>query len=369
MYAQTEVVSAVSEAVDMAEGDLQRRAPGVQLTLEYRALKLGESLGKQIIDLVRNSSAAVFEVSEENPNVYFEMGLAYTSRVTRPLLLFNQRAAKKVLIASDVREFLRLHYRQGNLRSKVGPIAEHIRKEIEQKIAQEARADIWSDLRRVWSGSVSTTRISVVCPELPPAYRPRFARRSSPEFVDLARYGDLDTLVEVLSLLPKLFPTAEVRHQTAAKITSSDRAENLVVVGGPDFNRLTAELMRPRDFPFKYRLRTRKWALVESSTGREFPLEVTATGRVTEDYGLFARFPNPFNRRNAVVMIGGLQTFGVLAAAQAFGPSTTGRANARKVTRRCVGTPRFAVIVPVTVSGSQLSAGQIDTTAFHPYPW
>lgn len=366
-YDRSDLVSVVENAADIAQADLQRSYPGVSIQVEHQ-LQLGESINSQIISLVKGAAAAVFEVSDKNPNVYFEMGLAYASLVTEPLLLFNQKAAKSVGIASDVRDILRLEYPDGGVGRVEGRIAQHIKKVIRCQIEQEQRGDAWADLRRVWSGGSRGRQVTIVCPELPPSYQPKYAKKGSPEFVHLARFGDVDALVEVLTLLPKLIPNVEAKYVTATELQRKDRQGDVIVLGGPDFNAFADELLGGQSFPFVYRDRGRETALCEEATGREFRLGKNR-GRVAHDYGLFARFPNPLNRRNIVIMIGGLQTFGVLGAVHAFGMSSLGKRNVKRVVKRCSGTPKFATIVPVHVSGGQPSKSDIDTSTFHTYPW
>lgn len=367
-YDKSDIVSTVERAVEMAQDDLRHLFPGVTLQVEYR-LKVGETINAQIISTVKNATAAVFEVSEKNPNVYFEMGVAYSSLVTRPLLLFNKRAAKEVSVASDVRDILRLEYPNGKIHQVEGRIAEHVKKLIRKHIEKEARGDAWQDLRRIWCGKGSSSpQLTIVCPELPPSYQPKFARKGSLEFVNLAHFGDLDALVELLTLLPKLFPNTEPKYVTSAELQRRDRGGDLVVIGGPDFNQFTAELVQALPLPFTYRQRRGTTVFRDSGTDREYDLQLQRK-QVCRDYGLFARFPNPLNSRNTVIMIGGLQTFGVLGAVKAFGMTAAGRKNARRRADRCPGSPLFAVLIPVVVAGGQPSISDIDLSTLRLYPW
>lgn len=366
-YCTGDIVDTVQRAARMAEGDLQGFLPGIRLQVQHH-LEPGTTINAQIISMVRNAAAVVLEVSDRNPNVYFEMGLAHTSPETRPLILCNKDATKDVLIASDVRDVVRLNYPDGDVSSVDGSIARHIRKVIKKQIQQEIKGDEWARLKRIWSGGTSTRQITVVCPELPRSYRPKYAAKTSSEFVNLARFGDLDALVEVLTLLPKLFPNAEVKYVTSEEVQRPDKQGNLIVIGGPDFNTVAEELLEEEKFPFEYCTKDGKSSFRVAGTNLCLSLN-TRKGRVCQDYGLFARFPNPLNKRNTVVMIGGLQTFGVLGAAQAFGMNASGKRNTNKVMQHCSGTPRFAVLIPVTVSSGQPSYNNIDTSTLRTYPW
>jgi len=366
-YDRSDIVSAVECAAEMAQYDLQRTHPGASVRVIHQATP-GEPINSQIISLVKNATAAIFEISEENSNVYFEMGLAYASLVTKPLLLFKKQKSQKVRIASDVQDILRLEYLERESDQMIGRIAKHIKKLIRDQIKQEQRQDAWANLRKIWSGNSQSRQVTIICPELPPSYQPKYAKPGSPEFVNLARFGDLDALVEVLTLLPQLAPNMEIKYVTAQELQQRDHQGNVIVIGGPDFNSFAKVLLDGQSFPFTYRNQKGKIALYERTTKKEFQLQKSRKC-VTHDYGLFARFPNPLNRQNVVIMIGGLQTFGVLGSVHAFGMSSIGKKNVKRVMKNCSETLQFAVLVPVNVSGGQSSKSDIDMSTFHLHPW
>ena len=368
-YDRADVISTVESAVQIAEGDLQKRFPHVSLITKHAASKLGEPLNRQIIQMVRGASAGVFEVSDGNPNVYFELGLAYQSGIRKPVLLFTKKTASELSVASDVYDLFRLEYVTGQADAVMGRMAKHIKEEIERLIDQESRADTWHALRQIWSGVAGAKNVTIVCPELPKSYQPKYARRGSPEFVNLARYGDLDSLAGVLGVLPKLAPDAEVKHITCGEIQQHDRESNLIVIGGPDFNSLAEELLAEGGFPFEYSSDRRRSWFCHVSSKHAFHLEKGPGGRVLKDYGLIARFPNPLDSRNTVVMFGGLQTFGVLGAVRAVAMTQAGKRNAAKISARCGGSCYFAILIPVRVAGGQPSSADVDMKTFHLYPW
>lgn len=367
MYDRSGIISAFEDAVKIAEGDLQKSYPSVTLKPEHQ-FNLGEPINAQINSIVKNAAVAVFELSDGNRNVYFEMGLAMASRVHKPLILVNKKSDRKnVSIASDVKDIVHLSYK-GDLDSVVGNIARHIQKQIKSQITRDAKGDEWDGHRKVWFGGTSPREVTIVCPELPPSYQPKYAKDDSPEFVNLAHFGDLDALVEVLTLLPKLLPNTVVKYITSEEVQRKDKNGTLIVIGGPDFNTLTEMLLEDLSFPFKYRQKSGETIFYEVDTKQEFNIQKRGKGALN-DYGLFARFPNPWNKSKAIIMIGGLQTFGVLGAVQAFAMSTIGKRNVKKVLRRCADPLHFATLVPVKVSAGQPSISTVDLKTFHTHPW
>lgn len=363
-YMCKDIVAAVKGAVKLAQAELRSSYPGVKLKLEYRVTKYGKPLNAQIIRMVKRASAAVFEFSEKNPNVYFEMGLAYGKKVTEPIILLNKRAARRKIVASDVEDLFRLHYSHNKLSSKKREMADHIKQQVAKRISGYR-----FDIRRVWSGGISKRHITVVCPTLPVSYLPKHARKSSPEFVNLAKYGDPDALVEVLILLRTLFTNSRVRRLISRKISHNDYRENLIVIGGPDFNNVAREFMRESNCPIQYQIAGSKCAFLCRPSRKEFLLKTKRRGQALQDYGLFARFPNPFNRSKTVIMIGGLGTRGVLGAAEAFGINPIGKKNTRKIVDNVSENPFFAVLIPVRVSESHTPYCEIDLATLCKYPW
>lgn len=363
-YKCTDIVAVVKEAVKLAQTELRSSYPRVKLKLEYRVTKYGKPLNAQIIRMVKRASAAVFEFSEKNPNVYFEMGLAYGKKITEPIILLNRRAARKKIVASDVEDLFRLHYPQNKLSSKKREIADHIKQQVARRIS-EYRFDI----KRVWSGGISKRRFIVICPTLPVSYIPRHARKSSPEFVNLAKYGDPDALVEVLILLRTFSPNSIIERIISNKIPDNYYRENLIIIGGPDFNDVARDFMKESNCPIRYQITSTKCSFLCKPSRKEFLLKTKQRGQALQDYGLFARFPNPFNHSKTVIMIGGLGTHGVLGAAEAFGANPIGKNNTRKIVDNVSENPFFVVLIPVRVSGVHTPYCEIDLATLCRYPW
>jgi len=366
-FNRTDLEGVLQEAIDRAEADLQKSYPGVRVVLDNCATHVGKPLGKQIIQMVSRASAGIFEVSDANPNVYFELGLSQACRGLQPMLLFNRKAEGRVAIASDVRDLLREHYSGDRLSAKTPLIARHIRQEIEKRIALEAGNAAWSVIQRLWLLNGSKERITVVCPELPPSYRPRYSQRDSQEYVRLSKFGDLDALMEVLTLLPKIAPEREVRYLVPSELHRKDREGDLIVIGGPDFNELTEKSNRAVDLPYECKVVRGVPQYVDQTNGEKFVMEFDKHKRESMDYGLFARLPNPWNEKSTMILIEGLGTRGVLGALFAFGLHATGKRNAKAVMDRLGTSSGFAVLIPVPVADSEPAIASIEVTTLRTF--
>lgn len=349
-YSSKSLIRLFENATQIAEAELRKNYPQLRLKPVHEALELGKPLGQQIVALVCQSSAAVFEISANNSNVYFELGLSYGKGVRSPILLFNTARKPHLSIGSDVRDLLRIQYSSGNLTRKQPVLARAILNSIRQKLREEVRSDPWTVIRRAWMGRRPPRKILLVCPELPRSYCPKFANPKSPEFVNLARYGDADALVDVLALLPRLAPHAEIDRRTSREMASEDLRRDLIVIGGPDFNELGGDIMRMAKVPFAYRTsRGRSWFEV-LATNEPFRLGSDDRGRVNQDYGLFARVCNPWNPEASVVLLGGLQTFGVLGAVKALSLTQEGKARAEQLKELSSGKSNVAMLIPISVA-------------------
>ena len=368
LYSRSDVVALVEKATEIADQELKKRYPLVSLRVKHEFVQLGEAVSAQIVTLVKEAAAVIFELSEPNPNVYFELGLAFGFGNRHPALLYNK--ATEVPIASDVRDLFRLPYPKDGVDQVVGRLAQHIEKVLQARIDSDNRDDDqWSDVRRVWKGESAFNQVTIVCPELPKSYRPKYSRNASLEFVNLARYGDPDALVEVLSFLPKLLPNAQVKQLTCAELHPNDRAGNLIVIGGPDFNTVSRDLIKAVRLPFTCEETTKGTAFLDTEKGTQVCSE-SKSRMVTKDCGLFARFPNPWNEGRTVIMVCGLGTFGVLGAVKSFGMNKVGRANARTIKRITKSAnPQFAALVPIPVISAQPTASRISVGSMYTYPW
>lgn len=352
----------VQEAVDDAKRILNRKYSGIELELKLRG-RLGKPLNSEILRMVRHSAVTIFELSNKNMNVYFEFGLATAYQSSTPMLIINRQRNREKLVGSDVRDLIREPYSKGNIPRLKGVIRDHIVQEIKRIIQKKNQEDAWVNLRRLWGGDIKRERIIVVCGELTGTFKPKQANRKSHEHVNLSRYADQDALVETLKLLPKLFPDTEVEYYTSKELPHSKRRNNLIVIGGPDFNQLTKDLINNINLPFQYRIHGSETCFYDKQNRARFEIE-KKRGQIIKDFGLFAHFSNPLNRNTSVIMIGGLQTFGVLGAIMAFAMNKNGKNNTKKILKQNQRGKNFVVLIPVKVLNAQPADSNIDMNSY-----
>ena len=173
-------------------------------------------------------------------------------------------------------------------------------------------------------------RITIVCAQLPQDMLRKmpYADPHDPDFIELYRYSDLDSLVELFGHLRATNPTGLVRFRPASQLSSDEYRGHLVLLGGVDWNDATGSVLDRLQLPVKQVSR-----LDEDDDPGVACFEVTdvggpiihrpwlgeAGGRriLREDVALFARAVSPYNRKRRVTICNGMYgsgTYGVVCA-------------------------------------------------------
>ena len=227
-------------------------------------------------------------------------------------------------------------------------------------------------LRKVW-GIKNGDSVIVVCSELEDPEERQLVEPPR-EFIYSLKYGDVDAYFEVVTTLLRLYPAIKLRIMSAGEATTTrmDLAKHLILIGGPDYNALTKQLL-DHGTQFDYRS-----PYVATQSDRH-PEEIVLYDKLndkeycftteTQDYGYFERIVNPHNPKRNVVLIGGCHTIGVTGAAKAFSMAESEEgeiprhvlSNAASVARRVGKTKTFAVLVPVERVGQTISTPVVQS--------
>lgn len=98
-------------------------------------------------------------------------------------------------------------------------------------------------LQKVW-GIKDGDSVIVVCSELEDPKERQLAEPPR-EFIYSLKYGDVDAYFEVVATLLRLYPALKLRIMSAgeANAVRIDLASHLILIGGPDYNALTKEIL------------------------------------------------------------------------------------------------------------------------------
>lgn len=201
--------------------------------------------------------------------------------------------------------------------------------------------------------------ITIVCSELPEERLAKalYTNPDNPDYVELYRYADLDALLELFGHIRAANPLAHVHIRVAADLGPDEYATHLVLLGGVDWNQVTAELLTEIELP------VRQIARPEDSDPGGFEVgEAEQTQRFTpvlqklgnhqvlrEDVAHFYRATNPFNAKRTVTICNGAYQRGTLGVVRALTDERFRDRNDQYIRTRFAGTDSFSLISRVRV--------------------
>jgi hypothetical protein len=351
-FKRTEFDSTVVNSIERANADINiERISPIKLRLVTFDLDSGDQLSKQILDRIERTDICVFELSDMNNNVFFELGFGIGRNKPCILLLHEDSTLP---VPSDISGVFLLSYTIDTLGAKLGS---EIRRraeavlDVEEQMSREyANEEHAKAIRSFW-GLRGETSVHLVCPEIPEEDRIIYANAKQRDYLRLGKFADIDSLYHLKAFLAKYFPEIQCSECTSEELATSAYTETLILIGGPAWNKVTADMGSRIRLPWIYRDggRGNDDPLEDSRTGvRHLPM-LGADGSLLQDIGLFVRVPNPANRRRHLFMINGIRTYGVLGAARCFINNGESAENCLMVTKKLGSLPRFAAVFRVPV--------------------
>lgn len=216
--------------------------------------------------------------------------------------------------------------------------------------------------------------VYIVCPELK---KPEKRQEPEPEgFLYLGKYGDIDSLVTLRVSLSRLYPTLQIKVCTSeefSKLPSTQYANNLIVVGGPDYNKTTRTLMKYT--PFEFIEKGKSVVLKIKEKNKYFQANFKRRRGIVEevtDYGFFLKIPNPHNDKKKLIMINGIHTYGVYGAAKCFSlneecEADISSSNCKIIIDELGDDPNFAAVLEVKSTMKNVITPKIKTTDLVPF--
>lgn len=308
-YKAPEIRAMLERAVEAAEKRLGTAGRRVQLAPDY-VMDLGHNLRDEVHKKIRASDVMVVDISDNNPNVLYELGYMDALGKRPPILLKSNREKKRYQTPSDINSAVYLPY--DHIDDAEAPLAKAIEKQVAGMLDAPPGPD---EIKMLWFGKDART-VHVIAPKS--QQETEFASIESPNYDRFHKFGDKTAVWETLVLLAKLYPGADIRVHVADEfdMESEMRRDNLVVIGGPGFGDDGNRVCRTISQRMKS---TVSYVDYETMLAGEDRLKASYKARrMTQDYGYFARIRNPYNPDTAIVLAHGIHTQGVLGAARAF---------------------------------------------------
>ncbi|MGW3127109.1 hypothetical protein [Streptomyces sp. NPDC001076] len=132
----------------------------------------------------------------------------------------------------------------------------------------------------------------------------------------LVGVGDVMALNELRQQLQRA-SVESLPLTSSHQLTGMERRGNLILVGGPHSNQVTAEVMQRLPLTFRFgSVDVHDANIYDASTGEVMRCAVDDRDQLLVDQGIVIRAVNPFNPARRVVILAGSFGFGTSAAAQ-----------------------------------------------------
>ncbi len=203
--------------------------------------------------------------------------------------------------------------------------------------------------------------VRIICGQRNPM--PAEADADNPNFMALASYADLDSLMELFGHVRACNPTADVRFARPDLVRDDDLHAHLVVLGNVAavqsalgnwlLDLPVAQVRDPKDVGEVFE------ATVDGRVERFEPV-LSDDGAVTEDVGLLARMPSPTDPDRTLTLCSGVYTRGVYGAVRCLTDHRTARFSQAYLRTRFAGIPTFGVLMRVLVVQRLVSTPRLD---------
>lgn len=189
--------------------------------------------------------------------------------------------------------------------------------------------------------------ISVVCSQArnPPAY----ANPDDPNYVRAARFGDLDTLIEIFGQIRADNPASAVQVIPGKSLRGVLATNHLVAVGGVTSNLIIRDFFRNSSIPITQETELDEhFRCEQNGEVREFKA-TTENEILTETVGLFLHGPSPASPGKRVTICSGISTRGVHGAALCFIDSAVKNINEKYINDHFSPDETFCLLMRVSV--------------------
>lgn len=347
-YKAPEIRAMLDRAVASAEKRKSLEGRSVKLVPDY-VMEPGRILRDEIHKKIKSSDMAVVDISDNNPNVLYELGYMDALGKYPAILLKSNRKKEKYKVPSDINSMIYISY------DRIDDGESELTDAIEKQVIEILNAPPGrNEIRSLWYGREARA-IRVIAPKS--QVETEFSDAMSPNYDRFHKMGDKTAVWETLVLLARLYPDADVTVHVANDFDMESEMirDNLVAIGGPGLddegNRVCRMISQRMNSVVSY---TKDYETMLAGDSR---LKASPDGgALRQDYGYFARFCNPYNPDSAVVLIHGIHTIGVLGAARAFSDHAASLDNVRWALERLGSEPSFESWFPVGVTG-----GVVDT--------
>ena len=336
-YNRNRLEKMVRDATDLAEKNIP------DAKIEYNRINIhpAQTIFSEVIRHIDSANFCVFEISDNNPNVLFELGYAY-SKGKGIALLKNEKSA--VPIPSDLSGLFILYYKDKD-HTSLDNIALDLSINIEESIREAIKNKFGYLLRRVWSFEENDT-VTFVSGNLKGYY-------------PILPY-DVSAVLESVLTVKTIYPNVRIERFCTVDLPSQFESNmNIISIGGPGSNEVTRNFLDKINFPWdNIRLTPdAKQIMINKITKEKRERELDENGRVKKDFGFFMKIPNPTVKDKTVILIVALTTEGVWGSAKTFSyDGKYSKTNCDKLIELIGDSRYFAVITETDVDNNRIES-------------
>lgn len=331
---------------------LNKSSPKINLKVEYGEFPPGSQFWDEIKIAIQKSDVAIFDISENNPNVLLEAGISIGSN-KHIIFLKNISIDIEYPLPSDLNPFIYLEY--SNSMELKSP------KTIKKLYAAiilflKEKHDVMFYHRSLWSFDPHSK--TIIIPGNIPEEK---TGNNFEDYIRLRKFSDLDSLFLVFETLHYLYPLMEISVQQASELNDLPKNYqdcNLVLIGGPDYNPIVKEFDSKCPIVYRYSRETDDIWLKHKKKKKDYhPKFYKYNGKdMAIDYGFFYKRALYKGSSSKLVMLGGARTWGVCGAAMllscvSLNKNSSNHIIAKKLVERFGTNPSF--LIPIRINGSK----------------
>lgn len=357
VYKLEEFRTSVYALLDRVKDSLNTAFRGFSINTILQVNEFHERLPAQIEKQITNCHFGIFDISDNNPNVLYELGYL-SARGVPHAILKSKRSEAEFPVPVDISNRLICFYNQiSDIESLLfDTILQTLHRILkDQSLPSGYLSDLWFPADTRYIHVVSSNE----------SIKTNFSHPSSPNYMYLDNLGDKDALLETMVFLSRFYPRARTFIYASDDFPARHIQDNLVVIGGPgeiegEGNIICRQIMNKIDSKISYT----DDCEVLLCEGKEHRASFDKNSYMTRDFGYFARFPNPFNSTSTVILINGIHTYGVLGAMRAFSDHPSAQINIRKILEKSqfkgIGGLAFESFFPVDIVSGEVVCPKIE---------
>jgi len=353
----------VARSVQSLSTELSRTGEKFSVSWSACDLQSNHSVFEQISTSIENCSIFIADISEINPNVMFELGMAFAfARIAkRQIAIICHESVDTRSLPSDI---LGLYIESYSTEYFQQIFAGQLTRCVRAQIAQQKHDDDLLVGRAGMFGFGPGSTLDIVCSELPDSDLPYFAKPSDHNYLRYACFADLDSFIHIKSHVLRLFPSLRIRDFTASEHKSADY-DSLFVLGGPAWNQRFRIFQDQLPFTFIERSDDED-DLFQFKPGYEIATNPIGPktgigGRIAKDVSVICKLTDATGRK--VFLFAGCLTLGVLGACKALLCKGVGARNADYL-HTLVGLNDFVAVFLSDYLEHEVIAPLFDQTEF-----